>query len=72
VDEAALYTALSEGKLAGAAFDVFSEEPPGKVPLLSLPNFVAAPHLGASTEEAQLGVAEKVAQLIVEYLGSSA
>jgi D-3-phosphoglycerate dehydrogenase len=68
VDEKALYDALKAGQIAGAAFDVFSEEPPGKAPLLTLPNFVAAPHLGASTLEAQLGVAEKVAKLLVEFL----
>jgi D-3-phosphoglycerate dehydrogenase len=68
VDEGALYDALKSGKIAGAAFDVFSEEPPGQIPLLSLSNFVAVPHLGASTQEAQLGVAKKVAELLVEFL----
>ncbi|MDR3203743.1 MAG: hydroxyacid dehydrogenase [Deltaproteobacteria bacterium] len=68
VDEKALYVALKEGHLAGAAADVFEEEPPGPSPLLELPNFVASPHIGASTVEAQLGVAIKAAELIVEYL----
>jgi D-3-phosphoglycerate dehydrogenase len=68
VDEEALLSALTEKKIAGAAFDVFSEEPPGESPLLKLPNFVSAPHRGASTLEAQSGVAEKVARLLVEYL----
>ncbi|MDR2460003.1 MAG: hydroxyacid dehydrogenase [Deltaproteobacteria bacterium] len=68
VDEDALYTALMVKRLAGAASDVFIQEPPGQNPLLTLPNFIAAPHLGASTIEAQLGVAEKVAQLMVDFL----
>ncbi|MDR2455179.1 MAG: hydroxyacid dehydrogenase [Deltaproteobacteria bacterium] len=70
VDENALHTALVEGTIAGAASDVFAQEPPGWSPLLALPNFEATPHLGASTEEAQLAVAEKVAELISGYLSS--
>ena len=72
VDEEALHKALSDGTLAGAAVDSFSTEPPGQAPLLALPNFVATPHLGASTEEAQLAVAEKVAELIVDHLSGLA
>jgi len=53
IDEAALHTALSEGWIAGAGIDVFVAEPPKGSPLLSLPNIVVTPHLGASTEEAQ-------------------
>ncbi|MDR2350105.1 MAG: hydroxyacid dehydrogenase [Deltaproteobacteria bacterium] len=68
VDEKALFEALKNGDLAGAAFDVFAEEPPTDNALRSLPNFVSAPHLGASTVEAQLGVAKKVAELLVEHL----
>ncbi|MDR0356490.1 MAG: hydroxyacid dehydrogenase [Deltaproteobacteria bacterium] len=68
VDEEALTKALKEGPLAGAASDVFSKEPPEPSPLFGLPNFVALPHMGASTEEAQLAVAEKVADLVIEHL----
>ncbi|MDR1608896.1 MAG: hydroxyacid dehydrogenase [Deltaproteobacteria bacterium] len=72
VDEKALYDSLVSGHLGGAALDVFSQEPPGASPLLSLPNFVATPHVGASSLEAQLNVAEEVAKLLVEYLGGQA
>ncbi|MDR3155206.1 MAG: hydroxyacid dehydrogenase [Deltaproteobacteria bacterium] len=67
VDEAALFEALSRKSIAGAAFDVFAAEPPLGSPLLDLPNFIAAPHLGASTLEAQLGVARKSAELLAEF-----
>ena len=53
IDEDALYTALSSGQIAGAGLDVFVSEPPKDSPLLSLPNVVVTPHLGASTDEAQ-------------------
>ena len=53
VDETALYNALKEGAIAGAALDVFAEEPTTDSPLFSLPNVVVTPHLGASTAEAQ-------------------
>ena len=53
VDEVALYNALKEGTIAGAALDVFEEEPTTDSPLFSLPNVVVTPHLGASTAEAQ-------------------
>jgi len=53
VNEDDLYDALKSQTLAGAAFDVFSKEPPGNIKLMSLPNFICTPHLGASTKEAQ-------------------
>lgn len=53
VDEVALYNALKEGSIAGAALDVFQEEPTTDSPLFALPNVVVTPHLGASTVEAQ-------------------
>jgi D-3-phosphoglycerate dehydrogenase len=68
VNEQDLFDALKSGKVAGAAFDVFEKEPPENHPLLTLENFVATPHLGASTKEAQENVATAVAEQIVDYL----
>ncbi len=70
VDEAALYQALAAGHLAGAALDVFEEEPPTDLRLVRHPNVVATPHLGASTVEAQERVAIEIAQKIRDFLAS--
>lgn len=65
VDEAALARALEDGTIAGAALDVYEEEPLDiDNPLRNVPNLVLTPHLGASTAEAQVGVATEVAQKI--------
>ncbi len=68
VDEEAVAQALKDGKLAGAAFDVFDEEPAKENPLFGLPNVVCTPHLGAATSEAQENVALQVAQQMSDYL----
>ena len=68
VDEVALRAALDSGHVAGAAFDVFSEEPATANPLFGHPNVVATPHLGASTSEAQENVALQVAEQMSDYL----
>jgi len=69
-DEEALYKALVDGEIAGAALDVFADEPTTKenCPLLSLNNFICTPHLGASTSEAQENVATAIAEQVAEYL----
>jgi D-3-phosphoglycerate dehydrogenase len=68
VDENALRAALDSGHVAGAAFDVFTEEPATSNPLFGHPNVVATPHLGASTTEAQENVALQVAEQMSDYL----
>ncbi len=68
VDEAALRAALDSGHVAGAAFDVFVTEPARSSPLFGAPNFIATPHLGASTNEAQENVALQVAEQISDFL----
>jgi len=68
VDEEALAIAIKEGRVAGAAFDVFAEEPAVNSPLFNLPNVICTPHLGAATTEAQENVAVQVAEQISDYL----
>ncbi len=69
IDEAALVEALSSGKVAGAAVDVFDPEPPpADLPLIKHARTVVTPHLGASTEEAQVSVSIEAARLLCDYL----
>jgi D-3-phosphoglycerate dehydrogenase len=68
VNEPDLYDALKSGKVAGAAFDVFETEPNTESPLLELDNFIATPHLGASTIEAQRKVSEDICRQVCDYL----
>jgi len=69
IDEAALAAAAKEGRIGGAAIDVFSTEPaPADNPLLGIPNIITTPHLGASTEEAQVNVAIDIAEQIADVL----
>ena len=68
IDERALHAAIKEGKVAGAALDVFEQEPPpADHPLLSLEEVIVTPHLGASTREAQEGVALTVAEQMRDF-----
>jgi D-3-phosphoglycerate dehydrogenase len=73
IDERALADALRSGKVAGAALDVFDQEPvqPDN-PLLSMEQVITTPHLGASTQEAQLGVATMIADQVIDYLKTGA
>ena len=68
VDEQALRAALENGQVGGAAFDVFVEEPAKENVLFGAPNFIATPHLGAPTGEAQENVALQVAEQMSDYL----
>src|SRR5207245_5296798 len=68
VDENALRAALDSGHVAGAAFDVFTEEPATANPLFGHPNVVCTPHLGAATTEAQENVALQIAEQMSDYL----
>src|SRR4029077_18165247 len=64
VDEAALADAVREGRIAGAALDVFSSEPMTESPLFGLPRVVVTPHLGASTTEAQDKAGDTIAEMV--------
>lgn len=68
VDEKALYLALKAGDIAGAALDVFAQEPPGETPLVQLDNFIGSPHIGGITTEAISQIGMTVARDIVSVL----
>jgi D-3-phosphoglycerate dehydrogenase len=68
VDEDDLNEALKAGKVAGAALDVFETEPPGASKLFDHDRVICTPHLGASTQEAQINVAVSIAEQIIDYL----
>jgi len=68
LDEAALYRALKENKIGGAALDVFETEPPGEIPLFEFDNIVFTPHLGASTKEAQIRAGVTTAEQVLKVL----
>ena len=68
IDEAALYRALKEGWIAGAASDVFVKEPPTGSPLLELDNFIATPHIGANTRESVLRMGVMAAENALQVL----
>ncbi|MDP8234475.1 MAG: phosphoglycerate dehydrogenase [Candidatus Saelkia tenebricola] len=70
VDEDALYKALLDNKIAGAALDVYENEPLKDSPLVKLDNIGLTPHLGASTEEAQVNVAIEIAEQVRDALGN--
>ncbi|QMW23625.1 phosphoglycerate dehydrogenase [Sandaracinobacteroides saxicola] len=68
IDEAALKAGLDSGHIGGAALDVFVEEPATASPLFGTPGFISTPHLGASTDEAQVNVAIQVAEQMADFL----
>jgi D-3-phosphoglycerate dehydrogenase len=68
IDEDALYEALKNNKIAGAALDVFEEEPPKNLELIRLQNIICTPHIGAQTREAQELAANVIAEKIIQEL----
>ncbi len=68
IDEVALKAGLDSGHIAGAALDVFAQEPATASPLFGTPGFISTPHLGASTDEAQVNVAIQVAEQMADFL----
>ena len=68
IDEDALYDALKNGNLGGAALDVFETEPATSSKLVQLPNFISTPHIGAQTKEAQSLAANVIAEKIIQIL----
>ena len=68
IDEDALYEYLKDGKLGGAALDVFEVEPATSNNLARLPNFISTPHMGAQTKEAQSLAANVIAEKIIQIL----
>ena len=67
INEDALYEALTGGKVAAAALDVFAEEPPSDWKLLKLDNVIGSPHIGAATKEGQGRVGAEVAQIVIDF-----
>ncbi len=67
INEDALYEALTSGKVAAAALDVFAEEPPTNWKLLKLDNVIGSPHIGAATKEAQTRVGAEVADIVIKF-----
>lgn len=68
VDEEVLYQALKEGRIRGAALDVFAQEPPGESPLLKLNNFISTPHMAGYTQEALIETGMICVRAIVDVL----
>ena len=68
IDETALLNALESGQIAGAALDVFTNEPPGLTALVAHPNVVTSPHIGAQTAEAQVRASVDIATEVLAAL----